>query len=171
MLFPLKFNPTNNTMHLNGEPVSLHCHHYNCGMLKAIEDISMIDGYKMFVEAAAEEFYRNFKSYLSSESGEISPETALNNAAELYQFMGFGKLDLSKLNENGGTAYADSSYFVVGWLAKYGRRSTPVCYLTCGFIAGILSAIFNAEPSDYEVKETECIIVSSDYCKFKVSRK
>ena len=171
MPFSLKFNPINNTIHLNGKPVSLHCHHYNCGILKAIEEIPMIDGFKMFVEASSEEFYRNFEPYLSSKSGGVSTEAALKNAAELYHLMGFGKLDLSELNENGGKAYADSSYFVVGWLAKYGRSSTPVCYLTCGFIAGILAAIFNAEPSNYEVKETECMIAGFDYCEFKVSRK
>ena len=171
MPFSLEFNPFKNTIHLNRKPVSLHCHHYNCGLLKTIEEISTIDGHGLIIEAAAAEFHKNFKSYLSGEPGELLPAVALNKAEELYHLIGLGRLDLSKLDKNGGKAYADSSYFVIGWLAKYGRKSTPVCYLTCGFIAGILSAIFNAEPSDYEVKETECMIMGSEYCVFEISRK
>jgi hypothetical protein len=85
--------------------------------------------------------------------------------------MGFGRLDLSNLTENGGSVYADSSYYVISWLAKYGRRETPVCYFTCGFVAGILAAIFDVGVHAYEVKETRCMMLRQDRCEFVVSRK
>ena len=77
--------------------------------------------------------------------------------------MGFGRLDLSGLNESGGIAYADSSYYVIGWLAKYGRRETPVCHLTCGFLSGILGAIYGQIDGKYIVEEKNCMITGHDY--------
>jgi predicted hydrocarbon binding protein len=171
MIPSLKFDSDNNIIEFNGSLVSFHCHHYNCGLLKTIEEIPNIDGHGVIIETAAEEFFQKFKQMLAGESKEISPVKALEKAEELYRFMGFGSLDLSKLTESGGTAYADSSYYVVAWLAKYGRRETPVCYFTCGYIAGILGAIFDAAPHTYKVKETRCMILRYDSCEFTVSKK
>ena len=44
MLPSPKFDPDNNIIEFNGSLISLHCHHYNCGLLKTIEEISGIDG-------------------------------------------------------------------------------------------------------------------------------
>ncbi|MBW2569151.1 MAG: 4-vinyl reductase [Deltaproteobacteria bacterium] len=171
MIPSLNFDSDNNIFEFNGSFVSFHCHHYNCGLLKAIEEIPNINGHCIIKETAEEEFFQEFKQMLTGESKEISPVKALEKAEELYRFMGLGRLDLSKLTENGGIAYADSSYYVVSWLAKYGRREAPVCYFTCGYIAGILSAIFDAVLYTYEVKETRCMILRYDRCEFTVSKK
>jgi predicted hydrocarbon binding protein len=171
MLLSPKFDPDNNIIEFNGSLISLHCHHYNCGLLKTIEEIADINGHSVIVETAAEEFYSNFKKLLSTQLNGASPDKALQEASELYRFMGFGRLDLSNLNEGGGSAYADSSYYVLAWLAKYGRRETPVCHFTCGFIAGILGAIFDVTPHTYIVKETQCMMLRQDRCEFVVSRK
>ncbi len=138
--------------------------------LKAIEEITFIDGHAVIKETAAEEFFIHFKNIFCNEE-EIFLDKALQKASELYRFMGFGRLDLSGLTAEGGTASADSSYYVVSWLAKYGRRATPVCYFTCGFIAGILGAIFEAEPDTYEVEETQCMILHYNHCNFQVSKR
>lgn len=167
----LYFDSEHNIMDLNGVPVSIHCHHYNCGLLNAIEEITNIDGHAVIIDTAAEEFSSKFKQLLEQETEVLSPDEALQKASELYRLMGFGSLDLSNLTARGGTVFSDSSYFSMSWLAKYGRRDTPVCYFTCGFIAGILSAIFNVAPDTYEVKETECKILRHDKCKFTVSEK
>ena len=166
-----KFDPDRNIIEFDGSLISLHCHHYNCGLLKTIEEISQVDGHALIVETAAEEFFANFKQLLSEELKGASPDRALQEASELYRFMGFGRLDLSRLTADGGSAHADSSYYVVAWLAKYGRRETPVCYFTSGFIAGILGAIFDVTPYTYEVKETQCIMLRQDRCEFLVSRR
>lgn len=171
MVPSLKFDPDRNIIEFNGSLISLHCHHYNCGLLKTIEEIPHVDGYAVIVETAAEEFYTTFKELLAKQPGGSSPDKALQEAAELYRFMGFGRLDLSNLTEDGGSAYADSSYYVISWLAKYGRRETPVCYFTCGFISGILAAVFDVRLHTYEVKETQCMMLRQDRCHFVVSRK
>jgi predicted hydrocarbon binding protein len=190
MSFSVKTDPERNVMDLNGSPVSLHCHHYNCGLLDAIEQIPNIDGHRILIETAAEEFYRNFRRYLAEALGKASEEfhwsfrncssdalreaaikAAFEDAVELYRLMGFGRLNFNRVSGDGGIVYADSSYYVVSWLAKYGRRATPVCYLTCGFIAGILGVIFDAGPYAYEVTETQCMIQAADVCEFAVIKR
>jgi predicted hydrocarbon binding protein len=166
-----EFDADRNVIKFDDSLISLHCHHYNCGLLKTIEEISHVDGHALIVETAAEAFYANVKQLLSRGFMGASLGRALQEASELYRFMGFGTLDLSRLKEGGGYAYADSSYYVMAWLAKYGRRETPVCYFTSGFIAGILGAIFDVTPHTYEVKETQCIMLGHDHCEFLVSRR
>ncbi len=171
MTYSPKFDPKNSTIELNGALVSLHCHHFNCGLLKALEEIPGMDVHDIWVKVAAEEFYKNFKTHLAQKGKEYSIKTALREASELYRFMGFGTIDLREIGPEGGTAYSDSSYFVVGWLAKFGRRKDPVCFLTCGFLAGIMAAIFDAGPDDYAVRETECLVAGCDRCTFSISGK
>ncbi|MEW6328164.1 MAG: 4-vinyl reductase [Thermodesulfobacteriota bacterium] len=163
------FDPNLNIMKLDGVMVSLHCHHYNCGLVKALEEIVEINAVDIFVRAAAEEFYLNFTNYLLHHGKDKTNQEKLEAAAELYRFMGFGRLDLSQLNESGGRAYTDSSYYVVGWLAKYGRRRTPGCHLTRGFLAGTLASIYGGTVDKYKVEENHCMITGFDRCEFAVS--
>jgi len=163
------FDPNLNIMKLDGVMVSLHCHHYNCGLVKALEEIAEINAMEVFVRAATEEFYLNFNNYILSLEKDKTDRDKLEAAVELYRFMGFGRIDISQLNETGGKAWANSSYYVVGWLAKYGRRQTPVCYLTRGFLAGILAAIYGRMIDDYKVEENHCMITGCDRCEFTVS--
>ena len=96
MLLSPKFDSDKNIIEFNGSLVSLHCHHYNCGLLKTIEEIPGVEGHGIIVETAAEEFFANFKRLLSSNLKNASPEEALQAASELYQFMGFsGRYDYS----------------------------------------------------------------------------
>lgn len=171
MLPSPKFHSDKNIIEFNGALISLHCHHYNCGLLKTIEEIPLIDGHAVITETATEEFFVNFRQYLFSHLQDASASEVLREASELYRFMGLGRLDLSGLTAYGGIAYADSSYYVTAWLAKYGRREAPVCYLTCGFIAGTLAAMFDLPLNTYEVTETQCMIGRHTHCEFVVSQK
>ena len=171
MLPPITFDSDNNIIKFGESLISFHCHHYNCGLLKAIEEIDGIDGHGVIAETAAEEFFAAFKQILAHKSKPVPPDKALQEASDLYRLMGFGRLNLSKLTAQGGIAHADSSYYAVSWLAKYGRRDTAVCYFTCGHIAGILGVVFDAGPHTYKVKETRCMMLHHDRCEFRVSKK
>lgn len=170
MAIATKFDPARNVMTLNEVPVSLHCHHYNCGLLQVIEKFPQVDAHNIYIRTAAEEFFNNFRTYLADEPHGFTVAEALQTASDLYRFMGFGRIDLSRLEEDGGIVSSDSSYFVIGWLAKYGRRKLPVCYVTCGFIAGILGAVFDFPPETYDVKETVCMVSGGECCTFSVRR-
>jgi len=165
----ISFEPDLNVLKLDGVMVSLHCHHYNCGLVKALEDMEGVNAREIFIQTATEEFYINFKNYISNHLKDKTVREKTEAASDLYRLMGFGRLNLSELNESGGTAYADSSYYVTGWLAKYGRRNLPVCYLTCGFLSGIMSAIYGKTIGTYGVEEKKCIITGNNICEFVVS--
>jgi predicted hydrocarbon binding protein len=165
----ISFESDLNIIKLDGVMVSLQCHHYNCGLVKVLEEMEEVNARDIFIQAATEEFYKNFNNFISSHLEGKTGSEKKEAAADLYRFMGFGRLDLSRLNESGGIVYADSSYYVTGWLAKYGRRTTPLCHLTCGFISGIMSAIYGKTPGEYSVEEKKCIITGNDMCKFVVS--
>jgi predicted hydrocarbon binding protein len=165
----VSFDPNLNIIELNGVMVSLHCHHYNCGLIRALEEMEGIQTRLIIIQAATEEFYMHFSEYIKQHLSNKIARDRFNAAADLYRFMGFGRLDLSGLDEEGGMAYADSSYYVVGWLAKYGRRDTPVCYLTCGFLNGVLSAVYERPIGFYNIIEQHCMIAGHNRCEFIVS--
>ncbi|MCD6319230.1 MAG: 4-vinyl reductase [Candidatus Desulfofervidaceae bacterium] len=167
-VFDKRFSPEKNLISVSGALVSLHCHHFNCGLLKAIEELKGIDGLTLFVKTTEEVYRHFFSDYLKQHPELTTPADKLQAASEMYYAFGFGKLNLSNLNEQGGTAKATSSYYVTAWLAKYGRRHTPVCYFTCGFIAGVLESVFTKPIGSYKVKETKCLITGSDFCEFEV---
>ncbi|MDQ7787447.1 MAG: 4-vinyl reductase [Thermodesulfovibrionales bacterium] len=167
----LEFEPEMNVLKLDGIGVSLHCHHFNCGLVKALEEMEGIDARSLIIQAAQEEFHDNFTRYILNHLSGAPAEEKLKTAAELYRFMGFGRIDLSRLSGSGGKAYADSSYYVTGWLAKYERRTTPVCHLTCGFLSGILSAVYEKPLDTYRVEETMCMISGQEQCEFLLTVK
>ena len=165
----ISFTSDLNIITLDGVMVSLHCHHYNCGLVKVFEEMEGVNAREIFIHTATEEFYINFKNYISNHLEGKTAIEKIEAASDLYRFMGFGRLDLSGLNESGGRAHADSSYYVTGWLAKYGRRATPVCHLTCGFIGGILAAVYGKTMGTYTVEEKRCMVIGHDTCEFVVS--
>jgi hypothetical protein len=167
----LEFDSESNIIKLDGTGVSLHCHHYNCGLVKALEEMEGIDARSIIIQAAQEEFYDKFTRYVMNHLSDRTAEEKLKAAAELYLFMGFGRIDFSGLSKSGGKAYADSSYYVTGWLAKYERRTTPVCHLTCGFLGGILSAVYEKPLDAYRVEETMCMISGQERCEFLITVK
>lgn len=166
-----EFDADNNIIKLSGVLVSIHCHHYNCGLLKAMEEITLFDGRELFMKIAEEQFYYNYKDYLAKHPELKAESDKLGAASELYSLLGFGKIDLSRLTSQGGTALSVSSYYVIGWLAKYGRRKTPICHFARGFLAGILEVVYNKPLGSYEVNEITCIVTGDDECKFEVKEK
>lgn len=166
-----EFDAANDIIKLSGEMVSLHCHHYNCGLLKVMEKITSLDGRELFMKTAEEQFYNSYKNYLAKHSELANASDKLIAASEWYSILGFGKIDLSHLTAQGGTALASSSYFVTAWLAKYGRRDTAVCHLTRGFIVGILDCVYNKPLGNYKVTEVDCMITGANECKFEIGGK
>lgn len=167
----VEFDSESNIIKLDGAAVSLHCHHYNCGLIKALEGIEGIDARSIIIQAAQEEFHDNFARYILNHLNSAPAEEKLKAASELYRFMGFGRIDLSGLSESGGQAYGDSSYYVTGWLAKYERRTTPVCHLTCGFLSGVLATVYDKPIDTYSVEETQCMISGHERCEFLIKGK
>ena len=61
-----------------------------------------------------------------------------------------------------------SSHHVIGWLAKHGRRTTPGCHFSRGWIAGVLEVIYNRPIGYYLVEEKTCKMMLDEKCLFMV---
>jgi len=165
----IRFEADKNLLYMDEIPISLHCHYFNCGLINAIEAIDYFDGIDVYIKEAAKCFYEYFKKILIVDNKLLTIDKALVRAQDIYRFMGYGRIDLSRLVTGEGIAISDSSYFVVGWLAIYGKRDKPVCHLTRGFIKAVLAVIFDKDIEDFDVVETQCMISNAECCEFKVS--
>ena len=56
-------------------------------------------------------------------------------------------------------------------LAKLGRRQTPGCVFTRGWISGVLSAIYGKKAGAYQVRELHCKMMRDPECIFEAKRR
>ena len=89
-------------------------------------------------------------------------------ASTIYQNCGLGILLFQKVGPHGGRIVSPSSHHVTGWLAKHGRRETPGCHFSRGWIAGVMAVIYDRLPDAYAVEERECKMMRRDECVFLV---
>jgi predicted hydrocarbon binding protein len=133
---------------IGGMNMVIHCHHYNARLQNTIEGSKQIDGKSILRESAAI-VYENILTKLKTEK---ESGTNLELASNLYQFLGFGILDFSKISE--GIVVSPSSHYVEGWQCGSIKKSGPVCTIAEGFIEGALKAILGTNVS---VKEIQCL--------------
>ena len=84
---------------VGGEPLVIHCHHYNCFLQRSIRDAEYIDSAPFLVGAAAEVAFAQLTELLSA-TQDIPARKATVEA--LYRACGLGLIDLGRLTERGG---------------------------------------------------------------------
>jgi hypothetical protein len=153
---------------LSGLPIAMHCHHYNINLHKTLEDSLGDEGVRLLYNAAEEAGYTGFKAFLIQYHRIKSVKSRLELAATVYQNCGLGILHFQKIGPRGGKIVSPFNHHVTGWLAKHGRRDTPGCHFTRGWIAGILEVIYHHNIGYYAVEESECKMMRSENCVFLV---
>lgn len=153
---------------LVGQPIAMHCHHYNINLHKTLEDTLGVEGVRLLYRAAEETAYHSFVHYFDHYSRIKTIKSKLELAATIYQNCGLGVIHFKKVGPRGGRVVSPSSHHVTGWLAKNGRRDTPGCHFTCGWIAGVLASIYQRELGYFQVLEKECKMMCQPDCVFKV---
>lgn len=166
--FHIDWNKKENKRMFEGKSLVFHCHHYNCYLQRTLEDAKMVDGKGIQIntarDVAFEHFTRVFRDHLELKN----PRQKFAFASKFFQLTGFGLIDFSKVNSEGGTVKCPVSHYAKGWLAKWGKRKTPMCYFNVGWIAGVIAAVYCKERFSYEVKETRCEAVRGKGCTFEV---
>lgn len=116
---------------VRGSSVILHCHHYNSRLQKAIEGATAVDGRSLWMASAEASWTGVLLRALDGVSG---PHERWQRCLELYQFLGFGRLQVpdGELPETKVVALA--SHFVEGWSAREPERIEPVCSFAAGFL-------------------------------------
>ncbi|MBC77740.1 MAG: hypothetical protein CME64_17170 [Halobacteriovoraceae bacterium] len=144
---------------LGGMNMVLHCHHYNARLQRTLEQNKKVDGKKIIRETAATIYWELFSNILEAKE---QSDTIIE---DLYRFLGFGILDLSRLKE--GKITSPFSHYVEGWNCGAIKTEGTVCRVTEGFLEGAIKAVFN---KDVSVEELCCANqANSSVCEFKVT--
>ena len=159
-------------MILSGQPVTMHCHHYNINLQKTLQDTLGEEGVQLMYRSVEEAIYYSFKPLLKDYNQIKTLKSKLEMASILYQNSGLGVIHFQDIGPKGGRIVSNASHHVTGWLAKHGRRKTPGCHFTRGWIAGALEALFQYPIGYYQVEELQCKMVQPGDCIFdaKVNR-
>jgi hypothetical protein len=152
---------------VGGEPMIVHCHHYNCFLQRSIQDAEYIDSAPILVGAAAEVALAQLTNLLPR-TAEISARKATVEA--LYRACGLGLIDLSGVTDRGGEVRTRSTHYSTGWREKFGPSRAPVAFFSTGFLAGALAAIYDLSPSDIRARQTACRSTGAEEDVFVLSR-
>jgi predicted hydrocarbon binding protein len=155
--------------HLNGRLVVLHCHHYASLYSQLAEDCGMLDGAKLLADVTEDTASAWLAEYYA-EQGIKSLEHRLAIAAEYYSIMGLGKMTFVYAGPDSAYVELSRSHVDEGWIKKWGKRGKPVNFITRGYVAGALAAVFGTPARSFVVTETASIVTGADTSKFRAVR-
>lgn len=167
--WPEKFARKGHELFLSEMPIALHCHHYNINLQKTLETSLGNEGALLIRQASEESSYASFTSFLMQHPKISTVQSKLELASTSYQYSGLGIIDFKKIEPEGGTVVSPHSHHVTGWLAKFGKRDTPGCFFSRGWIAGVLAVIYDKHMGYYLVDEIECKMTIARECIFEVT--
>lgn len=153
---------------LSGQPIAIHCHHYNINLQKTLEDTLGEEGIKLIYRSSEEAIYCALQPMLDQYREIRTVKSKLEMAAIMYQNCGLGVIHFQHFDTIEGFILSPSSHHVTGWLAKHGRRDTPGCHFSRGWIAGALEAICGKKVGYYRVSEIKCKMMRDAECVFQV---
>jgi hypothetical protein len=153
---------------LADQPIAIHCHHYNINLQKTLEDSLGDEGIALIYRSAEKAAYDSLKPLLEQYREIKTLKSRLEMFAVMYQNCGLGILHPQTIDARGGRIISSSSHHVTGWLAKHGRRSTPGCHFTCGWIAGAFEVIQGKPSGSFLVKEIQCKMTGASDCIFLI---
>lgn len=156
---------------ISGQPIAMHCHHYNINLQKTLEDAMGEEGVQLLYRAVEETIYQGLQALFEQYPKIKSLNSKLEMVSLLYQNCGLGILHFHLVRPNKASVSSPSSHHVTGWLAKHGRRSTPGCHFARGWIAGALEAVYDRPIGFFQVKENQCKLIKDEKCLFSVSKK
>ena len=159
-IFSLDYSSDTNRRIIAGKEIILHCHHYNSRIQRSVEKIPKIDG-KSLIKGAAEVVFAEQFEHIKANANSEAQQWEL--ASGMYQHLGFGKLDFSKVNE--GVIRSQESHFVKGWQAGFAKERDHVCTFTEGYIQGI---VYSITGKLVNVQENQCMISGADKCLFSI---
>jgi hypothetical protein len=156
-----------NRLVVGGEPMVLHCHHYNVFLQRSIQDAEYIDSAPILVGAAAEVAFAQLTDLLSR-TADIAARKATVEA--LYRACGLGLIDLGGVTDRGGDVRTRSTHYSIGWKEKFGLSRAPVAFFSTGFLAGALAAVYGLPLSDVQARQTACLSTGATEDVFVLSR-
>ena len=153
---------------LSGRPVAIHCHHYNINLQKTREDTLGEEGIRLIYESAEEAIFNDLTALFRQYREIRTVKSKLEMAAIMFQNCGLGIIYPQQVRNSGGYIISPSSHHVTGWLAKHGKRDSPGCHFSRGWIAGALAVIYSKPIGHYNVAEKKWKMMRDEECVFHV---
>lgn len=154
-----------------GQAQLFHCNHYNRSIQQYIEDPDYVPSERILLQSAAETAYRQAQEYLAG-APDADFEALLDWAADVFQWSGFGTLDVSAVDGTGGTVVAENSHYGQAFADTRDGDDLPAELFDRGFVGGVLRA--GAEAFDtplasgFDITQSEAISRGDDRCTFEV---
>ncbi len=155
---------------ISGQPIAMHCHHYNINLQKTLEDTMGKDGVILLYRSVEETIYQGLSNLFEQYPKIKTINSKLEMISLLYQNCGLGILHFQNVRPGKASVSSPSSHHVTGWLAKHGRRDTSGCHFARGWIAGALEAVYHHPIGYYSVVESQCKMKRDMECLFSVTR-
>jgi len=159
-----RFDPKSSRHYLNGHLSVLHCHHYTTLYTQLALDAKETD---LLSGVAEETFYKLLKDYYNKHNI-INLEDKIDIACQYYSAVGLGKMEVGFLGEDSGEVILSISHVDQGWIKKWGNYDAPVNYITCGYISGMFSAIFDRNIGVFKAFEVESIVMGASKSRFRI---
>jgi hypothetical protein len=154
---------------VNGVTHVLHCHHYLTLYTQIAEDCGMLDGRKLLAEVC-EDTFREVLSSNWRRQGLDSVAERIEVAEQYYCFTGMGLMKVRAAGPDHAEVELEISHVDAGWQKKWGARQQPANHFTCGYIAGMLAALFDSPPRSWKVQERSSILAGAGKSRFAAVR-
>ncbi len=153
---------------LAGTEYVYHCHHYNLFHDQTIDDGVGEEASWQLRVSAAHEAFRGLLQRLFQASNADTPSEKLALAAEVFAWMGHGRIDLSLAREQ-GSARASHLHYGFSWRDKYGeivKRTHAADAVAAGFLAATSELAYGLPAGSVSCKEESCVAAKAAECRF-----
>lgn len=152
------FDEAHNYLEIGGEAMVFHCHHYILNLQRTILDADYIDSSRFLIGSAADALHYQLSNLCQG----LDIEASKKMAEDIYKTFGYGRIDLSCMDEHGCELKTKQSFFSKTWLLKFGQSKKPVDYYTSGFLAAAYAVIYNKELQDIKAYQSSCMACGDD---------
>lgn len=167
------FDSEHNCLVVEGEAMVFHCHHYLTNLQRTILDAEYIDSRPFMIGSAADAAFNQLSRICAGRS----TQEARQEIQLVYKTFGYGLIDLSNLDADGGVVKTTKSFHSRAWKTKFGLSKKPVDYYTAGYLAAAFAVLFKRPLAEVFVEQTTCmacgdehntIVVRNAPCNFKL---
>lgn len=155
------------------EPLSLQSEYFNVAILKAIEQLGgKIDLKPVLLVSAQILSYAQFSKFFKDKE-KMNEDDRKKLVENYFAHCGFGKLSLRSISNKGGHAELISDHYASAWIKYFGERSNNqagVGYFTCGFLCGVVEAIYGVPSGTFDGKQSQCISKGEGKSRFEIFR-
>lgn len=160
----IRFDATRSILSIGDRRIVFHCHHYNLVLQRTIDEGLGARAADVQRRAAME----SSRAMLAQALEGVAPAERLARAAQLFGALGFGHADVSALSGFGGRVRLSTSHYAVGYRAKFGAASRPVCHFAVGFWAAAVCVVQGHAPERVVGREPHCAACANGSCEIEI---